>query len=281
MRFIFYLVCVLVSVFSYESMQASYNSWQNGLQNCLDNDNGMPVTAEDVSLLQNNSWVYAAQFRINTSGIIIVQMRKVEDNKICKENCNKTCQACDTDFVFNGKNRSSLRSHQNIMDHGIHYIMKDSHFDDYPDPDECLEYEFAVRKLVARNCSDFRQVQCINGPREAYITTACYQVSGEESCLPNIERLMTTDSYGPQECRFPASCLEGSFCQIILIGGILFISIIFSIVCIKCCIKYQVRRILKNIRHEETTTDQKDPKIKIYTYNYTDEHHRPAHSTSV
>ncbi|XP_056008802.1 uncharacterized protein LOC125664565 isoform X2 [Ostrea edulis] len=234
MRFIFYLVCVLVSVFSYESMQASYNSWQNGLQNCLDNDNGMPVTAEDVSLLQNNSWVYAAQFRINTSGIIIVQMRKVEDNKIY-----------------------------------------------YPDPDECLEYEFAVRKLVARNCSDFRQVQCINGPREAYITTACYQVSGEESCLPNIERLMTTDSYGPQECRFPASCLEGSFCQIILIGGILFISIIFSIVCIKCCIKYQVRRILKNIRHEETTTDQKDPKIKIYTYNYTDEHHRPAHSTSV
>jgi hypothetical protein len=34
---------------------------------------------------------------------------------------------------------------------------------DYPDPDECFEYVFAVRQLEARNCVDLLPTQCING----------------------------------------------------------------------------------------------------------------------
>ncbi|XP_062598837.1 uncharacterized protein LOC134260273 isoform X2 [Saccostrea cucullata] len=195
-------------------------------------------------------------------------MRRLEQEKklICENSFEKESTTSATSIVF-GKNRSTLVRERQKMNPGIQYTLYDDDFKDYPDPDECMMYVVVDTQFVFRNCSTIQRVQCINETNENYVVRACFQKNPDSfDCMPEMNEMKSTRT---GKCPLPTFCLWKGVCEIILLGGILFVYAIFSFICIKCCTKYQVRRILKNKRNEDFSTNYvDDPKTQIYTYSY-------------
>ncbi|XP_062567626.1 uncharacterized protein LOC134229859 [Saccostrea cucullata] len=256
----------LVTLILRTSCSCEHN-WEQGIEGCLENGR-RPVTLKDSSLLQKDTWIYGARFKISTGGVIIIQLRRIEEKRepTCENSSEKENSTNKIYIVFN-KNRTSLIRERQKMKPRIQYTLSDENFDDYPDPDECIMYVVVKRQFEFRNCSKIQRVQCINETNEKYVVKACFQENLDGfDCMPEMEEMKSTKA---GKCLIPTLCLRNGVCEIILLGGILFVYVIFSFICIKCCTKYQVRRILKNKRSEDFSTNfVDDPKTQIYTYSY-------------
>nr|XP_022339271.1 uncharacterized protein LOC111134494 isoform X2 [Crassostrea virginica] len=158
-------------------------SWEKGLLHCDDDQNTRPPTLEDISMFVQDSWIYAALISLPEGDSIIIMKSKTDGDKICIGNCTDTCQICDDKILFN-RSKASIKPQLGMMVPGKPYILNDDHFEDFPQPDICLEYLFNYKMLAFRDCKETRPIQCMNDT-SFYVTTACYQPRTLiQSCLP-------------------------------------------------------------------------------------------------
>ncbi|XP_078335857.1 uncharacterized protein LOC144626280 isoform X2 [Crassostrea virginica] len=98
-----------------------------------------------------------------------------------------------------------------MMVPGKPYILHDHDFEDFPQPDICLEYLFDDEMLAFRDCNETRPIQCLNDTRNldtsVFETTACYQPSKlTPACLPLPLEKNT-------HCNFREDCTVGRLFQ--------------------------------------------------------------------
>nr|XP_022337883.1 uncharacterized protein LOC111133646 isoform X2 [Crassostrea virginica] len=202
----YYKLLRAIVTFCLVGASALDGSWEKGLLHCDDHQNTRPPTLEDISMFVQDSWIYAALISLPEGDSIIIMKRRVDGDKTCYGNCNDTCQICDDGIHFN-RSKASIKPQLGIMIPRKPYILNDNHFEDFPQPDICLEYLFYYKILAFRDCKETRPVQCLNGTRNldtsVFETTACYQPSTLiPSCLP----------LPPQKNNhFGASALDGSW----------------------------------------------------------------------
>ncbi|XP_078335834.1 uncharacterized protein LOC111133646 isoform X2 [Crassostrea virginica] len=159
-------------------------SWEKGLLHCFDDRNTRQPTLEDISMFVQDSWIYAALISLPKGDSIIIMKRKFDRDKTCYGNCTDTCQICDDDRIVFNHSKASIKPQLRIMVPGKPYILNDHHFEDYPQPDICLEYLFNYKMLAFRDCNETRPVQCMNDTG-VFETTACYQPRTLiQLCLP-------------------------------------------------------------------------------------------------
>nr|XP_034337101.1 uncharacterized protein LOC105328110 isoform X6 [Crassostrea gigas] len=234
---------------------ASMYSWKEGLIHCDTSDDTRQPTLEDVSILRNDSWIYVAR-------IFLPQI---------SEDCTNCSDSCPC-IVFN-RNRSSLISQRSKMEPGIHYILHDYGFEDFPDPDECLKYHVNKKAAMFGDCKEKQNIQCLNYTQTDFeaTVTACYQPDKNDlPCfsLPKIHERKSDQDDSIPHCTIPWICQTRHTCGILLIIGSIVVFGILNVVCIYCSVRYFVRRKLASatLRQGDRVPSPVRTTVHIYSH---------------
>lgn len=252
---------------------ASMYSWKEGLNHCDTSDDTRQPTLEDVSILRNDSWIYVARILLpelsEGSSIVIIKVKN-SSNKGIRDctNCSVSCPC----IVFN-RNRSSLISQQQNMEPGIHYILHDYGFEDFPDPDECLKYHVNKKAAMFGDCKEKQNIQCLNYTQTDFeaTVTACYQPDKNDlPCfsLPKIHERKSDQDDSIPHCTVPWICQTRHTCGILLIIGSIVVFGILNVVCIYCSVRYFVRRKLASatLRQGDRVPSPVRTTVHIYSH---------------
>ncbi|XP_078335856.1 uncharacterized protein LOC144626280 isoform X1 [Crassostrea virginica] len=156
-----------------------------------------------------------------------------------------------------------------MMVPGKPYILHDHDFEDFPQPDICLEYLFDDEMLAFRDCNETRPIQCLNDTRNldtsVFETTACYQPSKlTPACLPLPLEKNT-------HCNFREDCTVGRLFQefnvyAVTLVGAAFIYGIINIIFIMCTVKYLLKKMTNRVSSQDqnSSPNRMEPRIQVY-----------------